>query len=536
VARHPSAQVLVAIVLGVAVGALRPAWGAALRPVSDTFINLVKMIVTPVIFLTIVIGIAGAGSLRRVGRVGIKALVYFEVVSTASLVIGLAVVNLTRPGAGLDPSRLPHGDVSRYVDGAQQGSLIDILTHIVPSSIVGAFATGDVLQVVFVAIVFGVALAAAGESGRPVVALIQSLERVFFRLVALIMLVAPVGAFGAMAYTVATFGLDALRPLLRVMADVYLTMAVFVFGVLGVIARLAGFRLLRYLAHIKDEILLVLGTSSSEAALPGIMEKLVTFGCARPVVGLVIPAGYSFNLDGTFDLSRDGRRLSGPGIRGAHDAWAAAGDPRGADADVQGCRGCDRVRVHRACLDAWQHARHSRRRAGSPPRDRPLHVRGAGDREPHWEWRGDHRRGSERGRISPLVVTSRRLGSRIRMMPRRRTAGLLLMLATLQLALAPAVYACVAHRSPAGACHDAMSHGAPSQLASPAASWSPEHASHRAHHTEVCCAAAGACRVELVPASVPSLVSLVSRATPPGASSGGPAARRAAPDSPPPKV
>jgi aerobic C4-dicarboxylate transport protein len=299
IARHPSAQVLVAIVLGVAVGALRPTWGAALRPVSDTFINLVKMIVTPVIFLTIVIGIAGAGSLRRVGRVGVKALLYFEVVSTASLAIGLIVVNLTRPGAGLDPSRLPHGDVSQYVGGAQQGSLTGILTHIVPSSIVGAFATGDVLQVVFVAIVFGVSLAAVGESGRPVVALIQSLERVFFRLVALIMLVAPVGAFGAMAYTVATFGLDALRPLLRVMGDVYMTMALFVFGVLGIIARLAGFRLFAYLAHIKDEILLVLGTSSSEAALPGIMEKLVTFGCARPVVGLVIPAGYSFNLDGT---------------------------------------------------------------------------------------------------------------------------------------------------------------------------------------------------------------------------------------------
>jgi len=291
--------VLVAVVLGVVVGALRPEWGAAMRPVSDTFINLVKMIVTPVIFLTIVIGIAGAGSLRRVGRVGVKALVYFEVVSTASLAIGLIVVNLTRPGAGLDPSRLPHGDVSRFVDGAQQGSAVDILTHVVPSSIVGAFATGDVLQVVFVAIVFGVALAAVGESGRPVVALIQSLERVFFRLVALIMLVAPIGAFGAMAYTVATFGLDSLRPLLRVMADVYLTMAVFVFVVLGLIARLAGFRLFSYLRHIKEEILLVLGTSSSEAALPGIMEKLVTFGCARPVVGLVIPAGYSFNLDGT---------------------------------------------------------------------------------------------------------------------------------------------------------------------------------------------------------------------------------------------
>jgi aerobic C4-dicarboxylate transport protein len=299
IARHPSAQVLVAIILGVAVGAIRPDWGAALRPLSDTFINLVKMIVTPVIFLTIVIGIAGAGSLRRVGRVGVKALLYFEVVSTASLAIGMIVVNLTRPGAGLDPTRLPHGDVSRYVDGAQQGSLVDILTHIVPSSIVGAFATGDVLQVVFVAIVFGVALTAVGDSGRPVVALIQSLERVFFRLVTLIMLVAPIGAFGAMAYTVGTFGLEALRPLVRVMIDVYVTMGFFVFGVLGVIARLAGFRLLAYLAHIKDEILLVLGTSSSEAALPGIMDKLVTFGCARPVVGLVIPAGYSFNLDGT---------------------------------------------------------------------------------------------------------------------------------------------------------------------------------------------------------------------------------------------
>jgi aerobic C4-dicarboxylate transport protein len=299
IARHPSAQVLVAIVLGATVGALRPDWGAALRPVSDTFINLVKMIVTPVIFLTIVMGIAGAGSLRRVGRVGVKALLYFEMVSTASLVIGMIVVNLTRPGVGLDPTRLPHGDVSRYVDGAQQGSLVDILTHIVPSSIVGAFASGDVLQVVFVAIVFGVALSAVGESGRPVVALIQSLERVFFRLVSLIMLVAPVGAFGAMAYTVGTFGLDALRPLLRVMADVYLTMGIFVFVVLGLIARVAGFRMLSYLAHIKDEILLVLGTSSSEAALPGMMDKLVSFGCARPVVGLVIPAGYSFNLDGT---------------------------------------------------------------------------------------------------------------------------------------------------------------------------------------------------------------------------------------------
>jgi aerobic C4-dicarboxylate transport protein len=291
--------VLVAVGLGVTLAVVRPAWGAALRPISDTFISLVKMIVTPIIFLTIVTGIAGAGSLRRVGRVGIKALVYFEIVSTASLVIGLLVVNLTQPGAGIDPTALLHGDVSGYVDSAHRGSLVDILTHIVPSSMMGAFASGDVLQVVFVAIVFGIALSAAGEAGRPVVVLVQALERVFFRLVSLIMAVAPAGAFAAMAYTVGTFGLDALRPLGRLMLDVYLTMGLFVFVVLGAVARLSGFRILRYLAHIKDEIVLVLGTSSSEAALPGLMQKLVGFGCAPSVVGLVVPAGYSFNLDGT---------------------------------------------------------------------------------------------------------------------------------------------------------------------------------------------------------------------------------------------
>ena len=298
-ARHPSAQVLVAVVLGVTLAVLRPSWGIALRPIADTFINLVRMIVTPIIFLTIVTGIAGAGSLRRVGRVGIKALVYFEVVSTVSLVIGLLVVNVTKPGAGIDTAPLMRADVSAYVESVHRGSLVDVLTHIVPSSMVGAFASGDVLQVVFVAIVFGISLAAAGEAGQPVVVLVHALERVFFRLVALIMAVAPIGALAAMAYTVGTFGLDALRPLGRLMLDVYLTMALFVFVVLGLVARLSGFRILSYLNHIKDEIVLVLGTSSSEAALPGLMRKLISFGCPPSVVGLVVPAGYSFNLDGT---------------------------------------------------------------------------------------------------------------------------------------------------------------------------------------------------------------------------------------------
>lgn len=270
-----------------------------MRPLADTFINLVKMVISPIIFLTIVQGIAGTGNLRRAGRVGLKALVYFEVVSTLALGIGLVVVNVLHPGSGLDPDRLPHGDISAYTQGAHAGSVVDLITHIVPSSIVDAFARGDVLQVVFVAILFGAALGAVGERGRPVAALIDALAGVMFRLVSIIMFVAPIGAFGAIAYTVGAFGVGALAPLARLMGGVYLTMALFVFVVLGVIARLAGTRITRVLALISDEILLVLGTSSSEPALPGLMEKLERFGCAPSVVRLVVPAGYSFNLDGT---------------------------------------------------------------------------------------------------------------------------------------------------------------------------------------------------------------------------------------------
>jgi aerobic C4-dicarboxylate transport protein len=299
IAAHPSAQVFVAIVLGAVLGAVRPATGAAMRPLADTFINLVRMVIAPIIFLTIVQGIAGTGDLRRAGRVGLKALVYFEVVSTIALAIGLVVVNLVHPGAGLDPSQLPHGDISAYTQAAHAGSVVDLVTHIVPSSMIDAFARGDVLQVVFVALLFGVALGAVGEKGRPVATLVDSLARVMFRLVAMIMLVAPIGAFGAMAYTVGAFGIRALAPLARLMGSVYLTMALFVFVILGVIARLAGTRITRVLALISDELLLVLGTSSSEPALPGLMEKLEQFGCAPSVVRLVVPAGYSFNLDGT---------------------------------------------------------------------------------------------------------------------------------------------------------------------------------------------------------------------------------------------
>jgi aerobic C4-dicarboxylate transport protein len=297
--RNLTVRVLVAIALGVLLGALWPSAGRAMRPLGDTFVNLVRMIIAPVIFLTIVLGIAHTTDLKRVGRVGLKAFAYFEVVTTFALAIGLAVMNLVRPGEGIDVSRLAAADVSQFAAQGKELRLVDFLVHIVPSSVVGAFAQGEILQVVFFSLLFGVALASLGRAGRPVARMLERLLQVFFRLVTIVMVVAPVGAFGAMAYTIGNFGLASLLTLGRLMVCVYATMALFIFGVLNLIARASGFSLLRLLAHIKDEILIVLGTSSSEAVLPRMLDKMERFGCARPVVGLVIPAGYSFNLDGT---------------------------------------------------------------------------------------------------------------------------------------------------------------------------------------------------------------------------------------------
>lgn len=292
-------QVLVAITLGVLLGLVAPDTAKAMKPVGDTFVNLVKMIITPVIFLTIVLGIANMSDLKKVGRVGGKALLYFEVVTTFALAIGLVVVNITKPGAGLDVSALAKGDVSKYAEAGKSLTFVEFLTHIVPSSVVGAFANGDVLQVVFFAVLFGVSLAFVGDMGRPITEWLDRLSLVFFRIVALVMKVAPIGAFGAMAFTVGTFGVRSLLPLGRLMLDVYLTMGLFIFVVLNLILRRFGFSLWQYLKFIREEIVIVLGTSSSEAALPRMLDKMERYGCARSVVGLVIPAGYSFNLDGT---------------------------------------------------------------------------------------------------------------------------------------------------------------------------------------------------------------------------------------------
>ncbi|HEV8410562.1 MAG TPA: C4-dicarboxylate transporter DctA [Gemmatimonadaceae bacterium] len=297
--RNLTAQVLVAVALGVIFGVLDPALAKQMRPLGDTFVKLVKMVIGPIIFLTIVLGIARVADVKKIGRVGGKAFLYFEIVTTFALAIGLTVVNIAKPGAGLDANALPKGDVSQYATAGQSMKFTDFMTHIVPSSPVDAFAQGDILQIVFFAILFGFAVVTLGRKSEPLMGVLETTLDVFFRIVDFIMRVAPIGAFGAMAYTIGAFGIQTLLPLGRLMVDVYLTMFLFIFVVLYLILRWYGFSLWAYLKYIREEILIVVGTSSSEAALPGLMTKLERYGCARPVVGLVVPTGYSFNLDGT---------------------------------------------------------------------------------------------------------------------------------------------------------------------------------------------------------------------------------------------
>lgn len=295
------AQVLVAVALAVLLGWIAPHLAVSLKPLGDGFIRLVKMIIAPVIFCTVTGGIAGVSSLERVGRVGLKSLLYFIAVSSLALLLGLAVADLVQPGAGLnaDPAQFDAGAVAGLQSSAHSRSVVEFLLHIIPDTLLGAFTSGEILQVLLVAILFGCALALSGERGQPLRRGIDSLGVVVFRVVHLIMRAAPIGAFGSMAYTVGQFGAGALAHLASLMACFYLTSAAFVFGVLGLIARASGFSLLRLLRYIRDELLLVLGTSSSEAALPSLIDKLEGAGCARSVAGLVVPAGYSFNLDGT---------------------------------------------------------------------------------------------------------------------------------------------------------------------------------------------------------------------------------------------
>lgn len=294
-------KVIIGIALGIALGALYPAYGEQMKPLGDAFIKLIKMVIAPIIFFTVVTGIAGIGDMKKLGRVGIKALVYFEVVTTLALAIGLIVIKIVQPGAGINATAesLNAGDTAKYVEKAKEMGVVDHLLHIIPDSLVGAFAEGEILQVLLVAILFGVALVAFGERGKPLIRAFDSIAHVLFGIIAIIMKAAPVGAFGAMAFTIGKYGIATLLPLGKLLLCVYLTSIFFVLFVLGAIAYFHGFSILKFLRYIKEELLIVLGTSSSESALPRMMVKLENLGCSKSIVGLVIPSGYSFNLDGT---------------------------------------------------------------------------------------------------------------------------------------------------------------------------------------------------------------------------------------------
>ena len=294
-------QVLVGIALGILVGYLWPTQAQALRPLGEVFVQMIKMLIAPIVFLTVVAGIASVGDLRRVGRVGLKALVYFEVMTTFALLLGLAVVHLIEPGVGIhaDAATLDTTELTARTAGHESQTFVEHLVGIVPEGFVAAFTSGEILQVLFVAVLFGVAIASMGEKGKPVLVGIESLSKVFFRIVGLVMRLAPFGAFGAMAYTIGHFGLGSLGNLAELMIGFYTTSILFVVVVLGSVCAAIRVNIFLLLRHLREELLVVLGTSSSESVLPRLMDKLEAMGCGSGVVRLVIPTGYSFNLDGT---------------------------------------------------------------------------------------------------------------------------------------------------------------------------------------------------------------------------------------------
>ncbi|WP_066305924.1 dicarboxylate/amino acid:cation symporter [Bacillus sp. FJAT-29814] len=299
--RNLTVQVIIGIILGITVGFLFPEFGAKLKVLADIFIKLIKMVIAPIIFFTIVIGIGNMGDLKKVGRIGGKALLYFEIVTTFALAIGILVVSLIKPGHGFNTKGAEGADVSQYTKAAAESShgLMDFILGIVPDNALAALSGGELLPVLFFAVLFGVAAASLGEKAAPVISFFEKVSEIFFSIVNMIMKISPIAAFGAMAYTIGNFGIGSLVSLGKLMGSVYITMFLFIVLVLGSIAKFYNFNIFSFLKYIKDEILLVLGTSSSESALPKMMEKLEKYGCSKSVVGLVVPTGYSFNLDGT---------------------------------------------------------------------------------------------------------------------------------------------------------------------------------------------------------------------------------------------
>jgi aerobic C4-dicarboxylate transport protein len=297
--KNLTVQVLIAITFGIIVGYMFPQFAPTAKIISEVFINLIRMVIAPIIFLTVVLGIAGVGNLKKVGRVGGKALLYFEIVTTLALVIGFVVANLVRPGEGVEFVAKQSDTINQYKEQAGSVNWGGFFLHLIPSNVVGAFAQGEILQVLVFSVLFGVGLSQLGDFGKSLTLTLEKISHVFFQIMRMVMKLAPLGAFGGMAFTIGNYGFEALIPLGKLMASVYLTMFLFIFGVLGFIAYLYRFNILKLVKYIKDEILIVLGTSSSESVLPSIMKKLEKYGCSKSVTGLVIPTGYSFNLDGT---------------------------------------------------------------------------------------------------------------------------------------------------------------------------------------------------------------------------------------------
>lgn len=299
--KNLTVQVIIGIFVGIAIGFTFPEFGEKLKVLADIFIKMIKMVIAPIVFFTVVIGIGSMGDLKKVGRIGGKALLYFEIVTTFALAIGIIVVNLIKPGKGFNTTAVEGGDISQFTDQAKETShgAMDFIMSIIPDNIVGAMASGELLPILFFAVLFGTSLAAMGDKAKPVVELFEKLTDAFFGVVNMIMKVSPIAASGAMAYTIGKFGLGSLVSLGKLMGSVYITMFLFIILVLGAIAKFYKFSIFKFIAYIKEEILLVLGTSSSESALPRMMERLEKYGCSKSVVGLVVPTGYSFNLDGT---------------------------------------------------------------------------------------------------------------------------------------------------------------------------------------------------------------------------------------------
>jgi aerobic C4-dicarboxylate transport protein len=299
--QHLYVQVLIAVIFGILLGHFYPSIGQAMKPLGDNFLKLIKLMVAPLIFCTVVHGLASMRDIRSVGRVGIKSLAYFELMTTLALIIGMIAVNLLKPGSGMhvDPKALDVSTIAAYTKSAHEQTVVGFLSHIIPQTVFGAFAEGNILQVLFVSIIFAFGLQMLGERGKPLLNVIDAGAHTFFNMVRIVMYVSPIGAFGSMAFTIGKFGVVSLASYGQLLVTYYITAFLFVFVILGLVCRLCGFSLFQFLRYIRDELLIVLGTSSSESALPRLMAKLERLGCEKSTVGLVVPAGYSFNLDGS---------------------------------------------------------------------------------------------------------------------------------------------------------------------------------------------------------------------------------------------